>query len=64
MRKLRILIKFADGSPLRSIEKPAQIVRREVCADRKKSIENAEINALKEPDQNQSSGHASNISIP
>jgi hypothetical protein len=51
MRKQRILIKFADGSPLRSIKKPAQIVRHEVCADRKKRFVNAEINALKELDQ-------------
>src|SRR5262249_37261602 len=64
MRKLRILIKFADGSPLRSIKKPAQILRHEVCSDRKKRFENAEISALKEPDQNPSSGHASNTSIP
>jgi hypothetical protein len=64
MRKLRILIKFADGSPLRSIKEPAQILRHEVCADRKNRFENAEINALKERDQNPASPHGSTLSFP
>jgi hypothetical protein len=64
MRKLRILIKYADGRPLRSIKKPAQILQHEVCTDRKNRFEKAEINALKERDQIQSSRHDSTVAFP